>query len=492
MSILRYAGGKSRGLAKKIAPRVKVPKNGTYCEPFCGGASVALLVASAYPKARIVLNDLDPEVAAFWRVVVTDNLQQFITFTHRIRTCDPTVEQFREYQTSIPLDPVERAFRFLFLNRTSRVESNGKRPLGGWAQQKPDIGSRWRPDNLIRELLAARKLLAGRTEVLNQDFAEVMKAADSSWVFYCDPPYYKAGNSLYNFPWSDEDHVRLRDLLHSTPGNWVLSYDAHPRISALYEKSNYQELPAHYSMKKRKENEAVIVPYKRRGHPTRGGHLYGAGETWDVPKNFAEFYERYPGFVHSWTSRKLRWSKAKHEKNGCNVFDMTLEDYTQDMLKFLMALPEKSKYRAMGFTDPIQLFDPSKWGGVSSAKFFAWIKSLLANKFMTIRTKEFKDALPNANDHLGMVREHWELDLWQLDARKMRRFVEAERPSLLVCFDLSFGHGALGYGEDHSADMARKKSRLLRLLRQRFLLGQTVSPRKEYKTRSTRAASASK
>ena len=73
------------------------------------------------------------------------------------------------------------------------------------------------------------------------------------------------------------------------------------------------------------------------------------------------------------------------------VFDAIIEDYTQELLLFLSALPEKSKYRRMGFTDPIQLFNPSLWGGVTSGKFFAYMKMILSNRFQLscLQPKQF-------------------------------------------------------------------------------------------------------
>jgi DNA adenine methylase len=260
MSLLRYAGGKS-GLAKKIAPYIHVPEGGVYCEPFVGGASVALLIAKQYPNVQIILNDLDPEVANFWNVIVSPEFTPFLTLASKVAQCQPTIELFREFLAVIPTDPAERAFRFLYLNRCSRVESNGKRPLGGWEQKKPgEIASRWNGKRLMNELLEARRLLSTRTIVYNKDFAAVLAEAKASWMVYCDPPYYVAGNQLYNYPWTDSDHVRLRDLLAATPAHWVLSYDENPRISKLYAGEILSILPTSYSMSKREAQEVIITP----------------------------------------------------------------------------------------------------------------------------------------------------------------------------------------------------------------------------------------
>jgi hypothetical protein len=72
-SPLRYPGGKSK-LLRHIAPLLApaLAKAEAFAEPCGGGGSTALWVAENHPKMKIILNDLDPEIAAVWRVVVGD------------------------------------------------------------------------------------------------------------------------------------------------------------------------------------------------------------------------------------------------------------------------------------------------------------------------------------------------------------------------------------------------------------------------------------
>jgi DNA adenine methylase len=259
VSLLRYIGGKSK-FARRIVPYIKIPSGGVFCDPFVGGGSVTLAVASKYEQMGIVLNDLDPEVANFWSAVINPDDDAITDLIHRIETSKPTVEQFREFQKSIPTDPIDRAYRFLFINRCARVESNGLRPLGGWEQEKGGIDSRWNGERLANEFLDAREALLGRTVVYNQDFSATLAAAETDWHLYLDPPYYTVGDTLYSIEWTDHDHVRLRDLLMNTPAKWVLSYGNHPRILELYANTTIHTLEAHHGMKKRKSDELIITP----------------------------------------------------------------------------------------------------------------------------------------------------------------------------------------------------------------------------------------
>lgn len=262
-SLTRYIGGKTF-LAKDIPFRWTLGKGTTYCEPFVGGGSVALMQASLWHSCKIVLNDADPEVVALWRAAIGTEAD-FKRLLRLLDNTSPTIDLFESYQHSIPPDPIERALRFLVLNRCCRVESNGKRPLGGWYAKDFDaLLSRWKPIRHQKELLEVRELLYGRTTVYNQDFADILAMADKSWKLYCDPPYFEIGDTLYGVEFHEADHIRLRDALKTTPADFVLSYGDHPKIYEMYSDFTIHSLDAHHGMKKRKAQELVILPPKTR------------------------------------------------------------------------------------------------------------------------------------------------------------------------------------------------------------------------------------
>lgn len=260
-TLLRYIGGKSK-LTHKIAPYIKVPPSGVYCEPFVGGGSVALAIASvtSHKSIRILLNDLDPEVANFWQQVVNPDSTAVKELLCRIKTCRPSLQLFDEIKASQPSEPIGRAFKFLFLNRCSHIASNGKRPLGGRGQNNPDsdIASRFKPENILPEFIRARHALMEKTVVTNLDFEEVIRDAQSDWVIYADPPYYD--RDLYDVPFLPDDHARLHRLLTESPAAWVLSYQEHPAVLELYRNAVINTVTTNHSMNKRKRNELIIIP----------------------------------------------------------------------------------------------------------------------------------------------------------------------------------------------------------------------------------------
>lgn len=93
-----------------------------------------------------------------------------------------------------------------------------------------------------------------------------------------------------------------------------------------------------------------------------------------VPKDFAEFHERFPDYVHRWVS--------KHAATSASQGD--IEDWTQDLLIHLSRLPLTSKYREAGKEDIVATFDPLRHYGANEARFCNYINLCLANQFRTM------------------------------------------------------------------------------------------------------------
>ena len=71
MALLRYPGGKSKYTDFILPALYKLSGFSVYVEPFIGGGSVALAMAAKYPDVRMVLNDFDPGIAAFWDLIAS-------------------------------------------------------------------------------------------------------------------------------------------------------------------------------------------------------------------------------------------------------------------------------------------------------------------------------------------------------------------------------------------------------------------------------------
>ncbi|HEU4905225.1 MAG TPA: DNA adenine methylase [Solirubrobacterales bacterium] len=236
-SPLRYPGGKG-----KVANFFKLLflendlVGSEYVEPYAGGASVALSLLFEEYASHIHINDLDRSVYVFWKVV----LERPDELCQRIDSVRPGVREWerqRRVQQDTDADELDLAFSTFFLNRTNRSGIIGGGIIGGRDQRgKWKIDARWRPgDSIARIEKIAR--FASRITLTGMDTAEylesVLPTLDSAFL-YLDPPYYGKGKGLYRSFYEHNDHQRIAALVKQLQCPWVVSYDAEPKIEALY------------------------------------------------------------------------------------------------------------------------------------------------------------------------------------------------------------------------------------------------------------------
>jgi DNA adenine methylase len=237
ISPLRYPGGKGAlapFLGRLIAGQAKPAA--TYVEPFAGGAGAALRLLYDEYVDRIVLNDLDAGVAAFWRSV----FHRTHELATRIEGAEVTVDAWHEhravYQARATItDDVGLGFSTFFLNRTNRSGILSARPIGGLKQTGPwRIDARFNRASLawrIRELGHYRN----RVTVLQEDGLDVIEAHGGAKHFiYADPPYLDRGSDLYLNTLTWADHERLARMLTSSRARWMVTYNHDDRVHHLY------------------------------------------------------------------------------------------------------------------------------------------------------------------------------------------------------------------------------------------------------------------
>ncbi len=109
------------------------------------------------------------------------------------------------------------------------------------------------------------------------------------------------------------------------------------------------------------------------------GHYVG-NDGFVVPRNFDEFYERYPKYVLNWAMRRL---------NRFAV-DEVVEDWAQDLLVYLKFSPARSfncGEADKACRDVIAAFDPDEQGGASELSFRKYLNAVLADLFNTVAAK---------------------------------------------------------------------------------------------------------
>ncbi|MGH9685566.1 MAG: hypothetical protein ACRD5K_00555 [Candidatus Acidiferrales bacterium] len=142
-----------------------------------------------------------------------------------------------------------------------------------------------------------------------------------------------------------------------------------------------------------------------------------------VPKDFGEFYERFPRYVRRWVGR--------HVDRSTN---QDVEDWTQELLIHLSCLPANSKHRQAGKWDVVQTFDPHKHYRANSARFFNYINLCLGNRFKTMHSARMKNQICRPGNLSLSIRsddidrDHAEDEFWRAHSEYLRgKCMEEER-----------------------------------------------------------------
>jgi DNA adenine methylase len=204
---IKWVGGK-RNLLPQILPHL--PQTfGHYHEPFLGGG--ALFWTLKTPNATLSDSNLDLILA--YRAV-RDNPQSLIAVLSEMPN---TREFFVEVRDNVPSDPLQRAARFIYLNKTAfnglwRVNKSGKFnvPFGNY--KNPSLYDE-------ANLLACSAALQG-VGIRHQDFCFIdPKPGD---LVYLDPPYVplKPTSSFTSYT-SQGFGVQMQEFLAKKFSDWV-------------------------------------------------------------------------------------------------------------------------------------------------------------------------------------------------------------------------------------------------------------------------------
>lgn len=267
-SPLRYPGGKANlaTYLRHIIQNMNI-EGCSYFELYAGGAGAALDLLFTGTVNRIILNDADYHIYAFWKSIL-ENTDEFIKL---IETTPINLESWYRQRDIYNNDAdnhsmIEVGFSTFFLNRCNRSGIITKAgPIGGIEQNgQYKIDCRFNKTNLIKRI----KDIANRAndiEIYNEDTLEFIRRnlqrlqEDHSFM-YLDPPYYKKGKSLYLNFYTHENHKNLRDLLSNLRDlKWMISYDNVTEINDLYAGFNSSLHMLNYSLQtKRKTNEFFV------------------------------------------------------------------------------------------------------------------------------------------------------------------------------------------------------------------------------------------
>lgn len=212
---LKWAGGKNR-LIRQYQPYF--PEFTNYYEPFLGGGAVFFHLQ----PQNAVLSDINPELINTY-CCVKEQVEEVIDILQKHQG-QHSKDYYYKMRSLTPNTEIERAARFIYLNRTCfnglyRENSKGKFNV--------PIGRYKNPQICNPELLRSASTALQNVKIDVKPFESVLEAANSSEDFvYFDPPYYPV-SSTSNFTaysrdvFSKNDQNKLKEIFVELAGRGV-------------------------------------------------------------------------------------------------------------------------------------------------------------------------------------------------------------------------------------------------------------------------------
>ncbi|MFN4124414.1 DNA adenine methylase [Pannonibacter indicus] len=253
-----WMGGK-RNLAKRLTRLISSVEHSVYAEAFIGMGGVFLRRRIA---ARVeVINDFSGDVVNLFRILQR-HYPQFLDCLKYQLTSRREFERLSR-QDPVTLTDLERAARFLYLQRTAF----GGKVTGQSFGVSLDGRARFDLTSLAPMLEAVHERLSG-VLIENLGFDEFIPRYDRpETLFYCDPPYFGCEDDYGKEMFAREDFARLADLMGSVAGKMLVSINDVPEIRDVF--SRFHQVPVNvtYSISDgppREFGELVIANFE---HP---------------------------------------------------------------------------------------------------------------------------------------------------------------------------------------------------------------------------------
>ncbi len=232
-SPFRYPGGKTWliPVVRKWLRQSKEPKK--LIEPFVGGGIVSLTAAFENLAEKIVMVELDHEVAAVWEVIINGD---YNWLANKIYSFELTIENANSFLQKKNKTLKELAFSTILKNR---IFHGGIITKGSGLIKKGEKGkgikSRWYPKTLRDRILAIGHIKSNIEFITGDAFTELERIKDdANYYAFIDPPYTVAGKRLYTH--FEIDHDALFSLTTQLKGKFMLTYDDTEEIRALAKK----------------------------------------------------------------------------------------------------------------------------------------------------------------------------------------------------------------------------------------------------------------
>ena len=278
LSPFRYPGGKTwfvPHIRRWLSPTVRQKYNltpigpGRFIEPFLGGGSISLTVATERLSQDIIAVEIDADISAVWQTML--HVEDGEWLANRILMYNLTVENVRILLQEDPVSIRERAFQTIVRNRVNRggILAAGAGLLK-FGEGGKGILSRWYPTTLAHRIRHIASIRDHITFIHNDGLSVLARYVnDPDVVFFIDPPYTagkngkRAGQRLYTH--NELDHEQLFDYVSHIQGDFLMTYD------------NAEEVRA---MARRYGLDMRLVPMKSTHHANMTELLIGRNLDW--------------------------------------------------------------------------------------------------------------------------------------------------------------------------------------------------------------------
>ncbi len=217
---LRYPGGKARAL-RKILPLIP-QQFSEYREPFVGGGSVFISVKKMHPDIDFKINDLNPEVYAFWKTMKENSGPLIKSITQiKSKSIDGRVLHCK-LSKGRASGTFGRALRFYVLNR---ITYSGISDCGGYSAES--FSKRFTTSK-IQSLSEVASLLENVT-VTNNSYETLLSNEGKKVFIFLDPPYWRQRKvSLYGKKGDLNrffDHAAFAKEVRKCKHTWLITCD---------------------------------------------------------------------------------------------------------------------------------------------------------------------------------------------------------------------------------------------------------------------------
>ena len=240
-SPFRYPGGKT-WLVPHIRQWLKSLKHrpSIFIEPFAGGGIVSLTVAFEGLSDKILMVELDDDVASVWETILGDDCNWFI---NRILSFDLNEENVRNELKRQNVELKERAFQVLLRNRTfhSGILAPGSTFLKSGEAGK-GLASRWYPETLAKRISAIHEKRHRINFVHGNGLTAISQNLSTfDAAFFIDPPYTAGGKHSGKRLYTHHalDHDALFRLSSHISGDFLMTYDLSPEVIAMSRKFGF-------------------------------------------------------------------------------------------------------------------------------------------------------------------------------------------------------------------------------------------------------------